>query len=449
MAETENKGKATMIQFAARPRKNNFIAAEPGETKETTETKDIPTKDTKQEGINTLEIGQYFKVKNREPWKYYLKTSNNKSVNLQSKFTKSKTNEKEQWRQKLEKAKNTTNVKNRARDGSDDTTLKEGDYFKVAKGDEYKYYQKNSAKGARLTTLETFFAKTTTKDYMKGDITADSVKKHIQVQDMVAVDKNTKFSVLQLVNTSRIFRNLGSLVKLSWVNSIIAYKRLRLDLEYHERVDIREFIQIFDNIKITIDKTSGILSTPGKRHVATLKFQERIEFGESVIHMNNLKIALYNLLMRKTRKKRGEKLKAIQEKKEGLLLLVIACSIGLPTRKFTNAYGFFEIFAKKHTIVNDSNIIRTLLNLNGIYVDEVREYGNRALELWEIYKKEFPHFKSIDDDNNDIKTLYSYPTATELRYLVRRAKEVITNILGTIGNGNLSSAKPLNLLMSI
>ena len=125
-----------------------------------------------------------------------------------------------------------------------------------------------------------------------------------------------------------------------------------------------------------------------------------------------------------------------------------------PTRKFTNAYGFFEIFAEKYTIVNDSNIIRTLLNLNGINVDEVKEYGNRALELWEIYKKEFPHFKSIDDDNNDTKTLYSYPTATELRYIVRRAKEVLENILtdkatDEVGANQLSSKKPLNFLMSI
>ena len=127
---------------------------------------------------------------------------------------------------------------------------------------------------------------------------------------------------------------------------------------------------------------------------------------------------------------RNKKLKSIQNKKEGLLLLVIACSIGLPTRKFTNAYGFFEIFAKKHTIVNDSNIIRTLLHLNGIYVNGVREYGNRALELWEIYKKEFPHFKTTyDDDDDNIKTLYSYPTATELRYLVIRAEKVRDNIL--------------------
>ena len=68
--------------------------------------------------------------------------------------------------------------------------------------------------------------------------------------------------------------------------------------------------------------------------------------------------------------------------------------------------------------------------MNGIYVDEVKEYGNRTLELWEIYKKEFPHFKTTyDDDDDKIKTLYSYPTATELRYLVIRAEKVIENIL--------------------
>ena len=271
-------------------------------------------------------------------------------------------------------------------------------------------------------------AKGTTEDYMKDTITADTIPEYIQKRDIVAIDKNAKFSVSQLVNTSRIFK---SLVELSWVNSIIAYKRLRDGLKYHRRIEIHEFIQIFDDIEVEIDEKSGTLSTPPARpyHTATLKFQIGIEFGKSVIHMDKLKIALYNFLMRETRMDRVKKLEAIKQKREGLLLLVIACSIGLPTRKFTNAYGFFEIFAEKYTIVNDSNIIRTLLNLNGIDVDEVKEYGNRALELWEIYKEKFPHFKSIDDDNDDTKTLYSYPTATELRHLVLRANKVIENIL--------------------
>ena len=468
MAETKNEGKATMRQFAARGKKNNFIAAEPvviaaepvaaepgetkpkaGETKETKAAERIPLMGSireglskKQDGRDKLEIGQYFKVKNKDYWQYYQKTSDDKSVNLQSKFTNStKKNDKEKWRQKLAEAKKTFTEKTLKRYGDADTTLIKDTYFKVAKGDEYKYYQKTSDEGTRPTTLaninDVADAKTTTKDYMKNDITANSVKKHIQVQDMVAVDKNAIFSVTQLVNTSRIFRKHGSIVKLSWVKSITAYERLRSVLKYHERIDISEFIQIFDDIAVEIDEKSGTLFTPRTQqlHVATLKFQRRIEIGESVIHMNNFKIALYNFLMRKTRKNRGNKLKAIQKKREGLLLLVIACSIGLPTRKFTNAYGFFEIFAAKYTIVNDSNIIRTLLNLNGIYADPQakeygnKEYGNRALELWEIYKKEFPHFKSIDDDNDDTKTLYSYPTATELRYLVKRAETVIKNIL--------------------
>ena len=274
-------------------------------------------------------------------------------------------------------------------------------------------------------------AKSTTEDYMKDTITADTIPEYIQKRDIVAIDKNAKFSVSQLVNTSRIFK---SLVELSWVNSIRAYERLREGLKYHRRIEIHEFIQIFDEIEVEIDENSGTLSTPPARpyHTATLKYQIGIEFGKSVIHMDKLKIALYNFLMRKTIESRVKKLEAIKQKKEGLLLLVIACSIGLPTRKFTNAYGFFEIFAEEYTIVNDSNIIRTLLNLNGIDVDEVKEYGNRALELWEIYKEKFPHFKSIDDDNDDTKTLYSYPTATELRHLVLRANKVIENILGTL-----------------
>ena len=471
MAETKNERKATMRQFAATSKKNNFIAAEPvviaaepvaaepgetkpkaGETKETKAAERIPLMGSireglskKQDGRDKLEIGQYFKVENKKPWKYYRKTSDKGAKKL-----------------KKEDYENGT-IKKSIRNGLE--TLKINYYFKVKNGDEYKYYQKTSAKGTRPTTLavidetlnrknalttladiketikETLvdvdIATNTTKDYMKNDITANSVKKHIQVQDMVAVDKNAIFSVTQLVNTSRIFRKHGSIVKLSWVKSITAYERLRSVLKYHERIDISEFIQIFDDIAVEIDEKSGTLFTPRTQqlHVATLKFQRRIEIGESVIHMNNFKIALYNFLMRKTRKNRGNKLKAIQKKREGLLLLVIACSIGLPTRKFTNAYGFFEIFAAKYTIVNDSNIIRTLLNLNGIYADPQakeygnKEYGNRALELWEIYKKEFPHFKSIDDDNDDTKTLYSYPTATELRYLVRRAETVIKNIL--------------------
>jgi len=303
-----------------------------------------------------------------------------------------------------------------------------------------KKKEENTPEQKKITNTETIqmkdtktiddvaLAKSTTEDYMKGDITADYIPKYIQKQDIVAVVKNAKFSVSQLVNTSRIFK---SLVELSWVNSIIAYERLREGLEYHRRIEIREFIKIFDDIEVEIDEKSGTLSTPPARpyHTATLEFQIGIEFGKSVIHMDKLKIALYNFLMRKTRMDRVKKLKAIKQKREGLLLLVIACSIGLPTRKFTNAYDFFKIFAEKYTIVNDSNIIRTLLNLNGIDVDEVKEYGNRALELWEIYKEKFPHFKSIDDDNDDTKTLYSYPTATELRHLVLRANKVIENIL--------------------
>ena len=271
-------------------------------------------------------------------------------------------------------------------------------------------------------------AKGTTEDYMKDTITADTIPGYIQKRDIVAIDKNAKFSVSQLVNTSRIFK---SLVELSWVESIRAYEKLRSGLKYHGRVDISDFIQIFDEIKVEIDPNSGILFTPPAQpyETATLKYQIGIKIGKSVIHINNLKIALYNFLMRKTIESRVKKLEAIKQKREGLLLLVIACSIGLPTRKFTNAYDFFEIFAEKYTIVNDSNIIRTLLNLNGIDVGEVKEYGNRALELWEIYKEKFPHFKSIDDDNDDTKTLYSYPTATELRHLVLRANKVIENIL--------------------
>jgi hypothetical protein len=68
--------------------------------------------------------------------------------------------------------------------------------------------------------------------------------------------------------------------------------------------------------------------------------------------------------------------------------------------------------------------------LNGINVDKIKEDGNRSLELWEIYKEQFPHFKTTyDEDDDDIKTLYSYPTPTELRYLVLRAEKVIKSIL--------------------
>ena len=511
MTETKNEGKPNMRQFAATPatpKKKNLIAAEPGETKpgeteagETEAADEIPTMKTTRNGRDTLAIGQYFKVVNKDYWQYYLKTSDDKSVNLQKSYKK--TDKKE----RLEEAKKTTIVKPFQKDGDKDETLKKDTYFKVAKGNEFKYYQKISDKGTRPTTLavinETLAdmaktlddAKNTTEDYMEDNITANFVNEEIQMQDMVAVDKNAKFSVSQLLDTAQMFRSLrsyerviGMATNIPDTNSAqmpyMPYMTNKNDnvnaIYYHHRATIGDFIRIFDDIKVIIDKTDGGLSTSPESHTITFKNQNRIEFGKSVIYINELKQNVYNFLMRKTRKNRDKKLEEKKKKREGLLLLVIACSIGLPTRKFTNAYGFFEIFAKKHTIVNDSNIIRTLLNLNGINVDEVKEYGNRALELWEIYKKEFPHFKSIDDDNNDTKTLYSYPTATELRYIVRRAKEVLENILygvyrdkvvevetqvvtvsasdtvkvetkdeTEVGPNQLSSKKPLNFLMSI
>jgi hypothetical protein len=134
MSKSEGKGKATMIQFTAGPIENNFIAAEPTAA-ETEAAKDIPTKGTKQDGIDTLKVGDYFKVKNKKPWKYYQKTSENDAPKIKLTDIDSTVNEE----------------KKSVRDGID--TLKIGDYFKVAQGDNYKYYQKTSAKGARTTTL--------------------------------------------------------------------------------------------------------------------------------------------------------------------------------------------------------------------------------------------------------------------------------------------------------
>ena len=85
MTETKNEGKPNMRQFAATPatpKKKNLIAAEPGETKpgeteagETEAADEIPTMKTTRNGRDTLAIGQYFKVVNKDYWQYYLKTS--------------------------------------------------------------------------------------------------------------------------------------------------------------------------------------------------------------------------------------------------------------------------------------------------------------------------------------------------------------------------------------
>lgn len=466
MRKTKNQGKPTMIQFAAEPKKK-IIAVEPdGETKSTDST-DIPTMGSIQKGIDALnigdlKIGDYFKVENKNPWKYYRKASAKGAKKLKEKDFENGVK------------KESIREKESIRDGL--ANLKLGEYFKVKNGNEFRYYKILSAKGVTKTTKEAIeeatkkanvdavntrtttvtaiqtlvdeeAATTTTVDFMQGKITGSDVPLYIQNRDMIAVKKNTKFCVSQLVDTARIFKIL---VEYTWVLSAATYSTgtdsklenkmlLRRDTggekghHYHHKQTIGEFIRIFHDIDVEINK-NGFLFTPQSQayHTITLKYQTRIESKKSVIHMNFLKIALYNFLMRKTKKVEGRsnKLEAIKNKKEGLLLLVIACSIGLPTRKFTNAYDFFEIFSKKYTIVSDNNIIRTLLHLNGIYVDEVKEYGNRSLELWEIYKKEFPHFKTTyDDDDDKIKTLYSYPTATELRYLVIRAEKVIENIL--------------------
>jgi hypothetical protein len=468
MRKTKNQGKPTMIQFAAEPKKKKFIAVEPsGETKspDMTKSRDIPTMGSIQKGIYTLKIGDYFKVENKNPWKYYRKVSAKGAKKLKEK----------DFENGVEKQ--SIHEKENIRDGL--ANLKLGEYFKVKNGNEFRYYKILSAKGVTKTTKEAIdkeaatndkavtntrttpvtaiptladeeAATTTTVDFMQGKITGSDVPLYIQNRDMISVKKNTKFCVSQLVDTARIFKIL---VKYTWVLSAATYSTgtdsklenkmlLRRDTggekghqghHYHHKQTIGEFIRIFHDIDVEMNN-NGFLFTPQSQayHTITLKSQTHIERKKSVIHMNFLKIALYNFLMRKTKKVEGRsnKLEAIKNKKEGLLLLVIACSIGLPTRKFTNAYDFFEIFSKKYTIVSDNNIIRTLLHLNGIYVDEVKEYGNRTLELWEIYKKEFPHFKTTyDDDDDKIKTLYSYPTATELRYLVIRAEKVIENIL--------------------
>jgi hypothetical protein len=263
---------------------------------------------------------------------------------------------------------------------------------------------------------------------------------------MIAVEKNTKFCALQLLDTARIFKSLVGYQRVKGIvtNSTGTDKQMEYEMPYllnqtendngtyyHHRATIDKFIRIFDGIEVNMSPNGG-LSTPPLSHTMTFKTQKYIKRGRSLIYINDLKKNMYSFLMSETRtvEGRSKKLESIQNKKEGLLLLVIACSIGLPTRKFTKAFEFFEKFTKKYTVVNDNNIIRTLLHLNGIYVDGVREYGNRALELWELYKKEFPHFKTTyDDDDDNIKTLYSYPTATELRYLVIRAEKVRDNIL--------------------
>ena len=111
----------------------------------------IPVKSTKKDGIDTLEIGKYFKVKNKEPWKYYLKTSKTASVNLKSYNGQDKKN-------KLKEAEITTNVSRLKKDGDDDPKLEVNEYFKVKNGDEFKYYKKTNKNSAIIRNLEDILA---------------------------------------------------------------------------------------------------------------------------------------------------------------------------------------------------------------------------------------------------------------------------------------------------
>tara|TARA_B110000208_G_scaffold92262_1_gene116084 strand:+ start:209 stop:1246 length:1038 start_codon:yes stop_codon:yes gene_type:complete len=292
-------------------------------------------------------------------------------------------------------------------------------------------------------------AKTTTVDYMEAVIYPHKINL-IKEQDRLAVDANSEFSVSQLLSTARIFK---SLVTFEWVQSVamkvtgripnttgwpyLADQPSTWTSHYHHRQSLQLFIQLFTYVKIDID--NGVLFSPSEHYTFTFNQQKGIT-GKSVIHINNFKIALYNFLMRKTTKERAKKLEAITKKQEALLLLIIACSIGLPTRNFTKAYDFFVIYYKNYTLVNDDNIIRTLLNSNGFFVDEIKEYGNRTLELWEMYKKQFPHFKpTVSMDASITETLYSYPTPVELRHIVPRAMSIMQLLTNNTETGGLGA----------
>jgi ankyrin repeat protein len=211
----------------------------------------------------------------------------------------------------------------------------------------------------------------------------------LAMQDMEAVNRFAPFSLWQLLkkeNTS-FWRGwldgqrVGVLVKMSWVKSITAYKALSSVLQYHEKISIGEFSQIFNEIKVDFDETSGTFSTPRaqKSHVATLKTQIRIEnfhregTGEPVIHMNNLKRALYTFLMKytKTPEDRREKLKSIQRNSEGLSLLGI------------DPFGTIDTIDPIDPVnpINHVEVVRLLLARKDIQINQATNDGATPLYI--------------------------------------------------------------------
>ena len=188
------------------------------------ENKEIPTKKSIQKGKDTLEIGDYFKVKNKDYWQYYLKTSGRQVLTCRANLPKHKEKDRDKWKE-TDGSEKTVNVKNKASDGNDDPNLKEGDYFKVKNGAPYKYYQKTSAKGTRKIPssvalnfklrrndeADRFVEK---GDYMDNVITSSSLPEKVQENDIANVENDPKFSISQLRRSASVFK---SLVNLKWV----------------------------------------------------------------------------------------------------------------------------------------------------------------------------------------------------------------------------------------
>ena len=422
-------------------------------------TSTIPTMNSTTEGIDTVKIGEYFKVKNKKPWKYYQKKSDKSAP-------------------KLKKAKNTdVPIMDKISDGLQ--TLKKNDYFKVKNGDEFIYYQKSSAKGTRKIPssvalnlklrrndeADSFVEK---GDYMKNVVTSSSLPEKVQENDIANVVNDPKFSISQLRHSASVFK---SLVNLKWVKKSATnvkivkksatnvkivggaetqeemnrkylnrkYQFLEIDIEnsvhtFHFKGTIRDFMQIFAKIKIEIDG-NGQVRCPAGETMHTYNFESQV--GDNVIYINRLKINMYLFLLRRTRiqEKRIEKLSILMANHEALRFLTLACSIGLPTREFTKAVDFFRVFSSKYTKVNDENVIRTLLSLNKLE-NTTDDIGNNTLQMLKIYDENFFAFKqgnySLSKDPSDkhrSKELYSKPTPTELKHILSRAGKVVNSLL--------------------
>ena len=220
----------------------------------------------------------------------------------------------------------------------------------------------------------------------------------LAMQDMEAVNRSAPFSLWQLLKKENtdFWRGEGGVLARGRLRKIIIkmssmpkyHEKISVgefyqfeSMKYHEKISIGEFSQIFNEIKVDFDETSGTFSTPRaqKIHVATLKTQIRIEnfhngeTGEPIIHMNNLKRALYTFLMKytKTPEDRREKLKSIQRNREGLSLLGI------------DPFGPIDPIDPIDPVnpVNHVEVVRLLLDRDDIDVNQAMNNGITPLYI--------------------------------------------------------------------